>query len=81
LPQARIADPRSEQFSFATTDDHSFPKKRRETALGLLMQLLDLRVSGSVRIWLAILELYVAAQQRYATRVSPSCAFGASQSF
>ena len=52
-----------------------------ETALRWRAQILVLRVFGSLRIWLATPELFVATRRRYVLRVFPSYASGVSQSF
>jgi hypothetical protein len=55
----------------AVGGDRGF-SKRNETALRfLLVQAPALRVSGSMQIWPAIREPFVAAQKRYVGRVSP----------
>jgi lysyl-tRNA synthetase class I len=55
--------------------------KAAENALGFLMPVPDLRGHGSPPIAPASLEPFVATQQRYGARASPSFASGVSRLF
>jgi hypothetical protein len=75
----RVHDPGYRVSVAAGADRGLF--KSNETAFRLPVQIPDLRVFGSLRIWLTTPELFVATQRRYVLRVFPSYASGVSQWF